>query len=695
MRSACVEIRSIFLVFLLIAGISGTFGKIYAQEELPPEDEPLPVETDPWILPVDEMPTEEVGEEEIFAVSPPFWGDTLDSTAAAAADPCPACNPNAAPLAASTPLNCPTHTQSVSPIKRCNSSSKFLCAGTSATPLRLVGASADVGCHLNFNHPDKQRDFCNYSNYKKVLDNLACYKLNKMRLWVAINGNPEGAPYTSDPVASFPFEYNAGGGYWRLDRKNKDYFDRLVEVVSRAKDRNIYVEVTFFAPWEGVSGTGPFAGANGRWCLDGPDAKCTAANLKNAGFANPYEFVVMSEGRTATGFDTQIKRAREAQRNIIRWTVERLWCYDNVIFEIANEPEGGGGANATAAEVTKWEAEMIEALRAAETPGTAPMASLQARHLVSVQPFTTQGASYALGQTSLSGASEMAYVDLVNGHYTTVSRTGPPAINMGALQLARDFTRSKPVGFNETKISSDTTTKTWNGSTDPCGAATSARSEAWEFLLNLSAVYDHWGYNYSSTNGQAVRRQMCYLKDFMGKLPITQLKAQTARNTTAPFTGIPPSWVNVQDYPSTPDTLAAGVYTYWAAAEPASNATSPNYVLYLHRDQRSCVATPSCPCESTSVIPLRGYHPVLTAAPTTTLTLKNLNPGSYTLSWIKPETAGTIGNTATVVFNANQSCTINGGATTSPCKVTAPAYTYDVALWLKKNDTSGSGTAEM
>ncbi len=668
-------------------------GALHAQES--PEDEPLPAESDPWLGPVEEMPAEEPGGEgeEILIANPPFWGDTLNAAAAAAADPCPECNLNATPSAVSTRY-CPTYTQPVNPVKRCNSSSKFLCAGTSATPLRLVGVSADVGCHLSFNHPDKVRDFCNYSNYKKVVDNLACYKLNKMRLWVLLNGNPEPAPYRSDPATSFPFEYNSAGGYWRLDRKNTGYFDRLAEVVSRAQERGIYVEVTFFAPGEGESGTGPFAGSNGKWCMDGPNAKCSEASLKNAGFANPYEFVVMAETRNATGLDTQIKRAREAQRNVIRWTVERLWCFDKVFFEIANEPEGGGGSNVTPVEVAKWEAEMIEALRAAETPGVAPTASLQAQHLVSVQPFTTEGANYALGLTSLSSAPEMAQVDLVNGHYTTVSRTGPPAINAGAIQLARDFTRLKPVGFNETKISSAASTITYKASTDPCSGAASARSEAWEFLLNLGAVYDHWGYNYSSTNGQAVRRQMCYLKDFMGRLPVTQLKAQTAKNSTFP-NGIPPSWVTVQEYPGKPETLTAGTtYTYWAAVEPAANATSIHYALYLHRDQRSCFVTPSCGCETTSLIPLRGYHPVSTQAPQTTLTLKNLIPGTYTLSWIKPETAAAIGNPSTVVFYANQSCAING-VTSSPCKVTAPtAYNYDITLWLKKADSSGSGTAE-
>lgn len=686
--------------------------RLLAQDPPEPVDEEATFEPpDPWLLPVEEMPPEPEEEELLFAVpQPPLLEESLDSVDQTLFpdDPCPlyACNPSTL-LPDVQRRVCSGYTASVAPLRRCPGGSKFLCTGASTTPLRLVGASADAACHLSFNSAGNQTLFCNQANgnWKKVIDNLSCRGLNKMRLWVTLNGNPEGPPNTSNPATSFPFAYDAAKGHWRLDQENVGYFNRLVDVVSRAQARGIYVEITFFAPWEGEwegankeIPTGPFAGNKGKWCLDNPphaqgDLSCTPANLVDAGFADQKDFVVMTEGRSATGLNTQLKRAREAQRNLIQWTVNRLWCFENVFFEIANEPEGADVLGVTPLEVAKWQAEMIEALRAVEKPGVAPTASLAKNHLISVQPFTTEGASYAFGPSYPADAGELQYVDLINGHYTTVRQTSYPVLNTGALKLAREFTRAKPIGFNETKISGlygvdaagvPLSLKT---GTEPCGQSASARAEAWEFLLNLGAVYDHWGYDYASTNGQQARRELCYLKNFLQQLPVSSLKAHAATG------GTPPTWVNVGTYPAPPESLASGTdFTYWAALEPnSSSASNKQYVLYLHRDRRACVPSATCGCQSTSLTTFRGYHPAPGLTPTTTLTLKNLFPGNYDLYWLRPETARPIaGTTSTLEFFADQTCRLNG-LVMKTCKVTAPQFAYDLALWLR---SAGGSTAQ-
>jgi hypothetical protein len=721
MSSASIFRRSLMVMFMFLLLLGGLVPVALHAQIDPGLEDPPPEDPDPWLTPVDEMPSEDpIVSEEIFAVeSPPFWGETIDGTGATVTtgtDPCPVC-PTTAQTGTVAPLVCSSYTGSVLPLKRCGANSKFLCAGTSSTPLRLVGSSADVACHQTFNAPSNRLNFCHQDNWKQVVDNQACYKLNKMRLWVAINGNPESRTendtlYRSDPATSFPFEYNATGAYWRLDRPNPQYFDRLVEVISRARARGIFVEVTFFAPWEGEwykdpagkdRPTGPFGGntgGNGKMCLNifnqiqSTLSTCTGTgiSLGLAGFAEPRDFVMMPEGRSATGFETQLKRAREAQRNVIRWTVERLWCFDNVLFEIANEPEASKVDGVTSLGVAQWHAEMIKTLRAAETPRLAP-GPLQNRHVVAVQPFTSEGANYVFSSQP-SGASELQFVDLVNGHYTTVRTGGSPVLNTGAIKLAREFTRTRPIGFNETKISglpNDGSTTVKSG-TEPKGGAASARSEAWEFMIDLGAVYDHWGYSFASANGQETRRQMCYLKSFMTSLPIAQLKAASST--------VQPSWVKLAGsstlpYPAAPESLTANTaYTYWAAAEPDLAAAStpgfvPNYVLYLHRDWKSCATTGAC--EVTTVTAFRGYHPAPAAAPPT-LTLKNLSSGDYTLTWVKPERASTI-SSSTLTFNSvTQGCAINGGATLNPCNITAPSFAYDIALWVKKAASGGTMT---
>ncbi len=697
MSAVSLRTRFVFFVFILLLAGGGVGSKALLGQTSPDPgyEDPVPEEPDPSLLPAVDLTLEAPPVIDELTIDPtlPVWGDALDSTGTAV-DPCPACQPGI--TQANVPrFECSGYSQAVSPLKRCSSTSKFLCAGGTSTPIPLVGVSDDASCHLFYTSSDHVRDLCNQTNWKQVIDNMACYKLNKMRLWVSLNGNPEPG---SDPTTSFPFLYNTAGGHWRLDQKNTAYFDRLVDVISRAKARGIFVEVTFFAPWEGDwsnGQTGPFAGSKGKWCLDSTphspgDFTCTNTNLVTAGFdtTTAQDFTVMSEGRGATGLDTQIKRAREAQRNVIRWTVERLWCFDNVYFEIANEPEASKVASVTPLQVAIWEAEMIKTLLAAETPRVTPSGFLQSNHLISVQPFTTDGVNYVSGSPP-AGAQELSNVGLINGHYTTVKATGP-TLNVGAIKLGRDFSRTKPLGFNETKISGIPATAniTVKGGTDPLGGAASARSEGWEFLVSLGAVYDHWGYYYGSANGQEVRREMCYLKSFVSQLPLAQLSPQLSTISSGIPVGTPPNWVNVPVYPAPPESLAAGTtYTYWAASAPTSQTmASPQYVLYLHRDQRSCLAAGSN-CETHAITAFRGYHP--SSSSQSPLTLKNLIPGFYNLSWIKPDRASAISG-VTLTFNANQSCSLNGGAAINPCTVSVPSFSYDITLWLKRPPAGSS-----
>jgi hypothetical protein len=681
-----------------------------------PVEEPPPEELDPWAVPVGEMPPEEEPqegwpEETIAAI--PLW----DETVAAAVNPCGACANSPILPDVQPPRVCSNWTTQVRPLRRLSSGSKFLAtveqfpAAPGAPRLQsLVGVSADASCHLRYTGAGSNEDKCHYndptdSQWKNLIDNLKCHKLNKMQLWVALNGlvEPNG-----DRAYNSPFVYvpaNGGTpGYWRLDQRNDAYFNRLREVVDRARARGVFVEVVFFAPWEG-DGTSAFQGANGKMCVSTgrkiwdqqtADAGCTSIDnqLLDSGFPTRSQFVVLAANSTETGFDTQTKRARMAQRNVIQWTIDALWCFENVQYQIANEPEAlPGSITATIAQVTTWQAQMIAKYQEAEN-AYVRAGKLDQRHLIAVQTFTSEGANYALGVTPppTATATKIAEVDLVNSHYTTVNlKNGIAADDLGAVALSRTKPRNRPIGFNETKLSGGPLGMTFVSSSDPCGGPASARSEAWEFMLNLGAAYEHWGYKFKSTNGQAVRGQLCALKSFLGMLPLQSLKSENRPNASAK-----PSWVVVQNYPGAP--VPGQFYQHWTALEPVPGPTDPStaprhYLLYLHRDSGACISTPTCPCEpysdpnpvggeTSSLPPFRGFHPA-TMAPTN-FELR-LPVGSYQFEWVKPENISTLGGVVTLQMTGPTTCTVAGGAPRTPCTVATPTGNrYDLLLWVRR-----------
>lgn len=545
-------------------------------------------------------------------------------------------------------------TGSFTPIARCISGNYF-CVGSTPTP--LVGVSADAACHI----PLSDTTVCNLSNAKEVIDSIVVNNLNKMRLWVSLAGD---SPVTSQATAH-PFVKTAQG-YWRLDRLNGPYFANLQNVVDYARLNNIKVEITFFAPWQGDFATGPWNNANGKVCVNTitgqwqpTDVDCTGANnvLQNAGFSNQAYFV-----QTAPD-PINGDRPRQVQRTLINWIVGRLWCYDNVYWEIANEPESD--SSVTPQQVQGWHTDMINQAVASENTLVGQNPGVTRRHRIAANPTKT-----AVNYIS------MANVDVVNGHYTEIF-DGSPDVGLGAIELIRTSGNSaaaaaKLLGFNETKISAIT----GNAGTLPGGAPDSARAEGWEFMLNQGAIYDHWGYNYSSTNGQAAREQMRYLKNFMSGLPLRNLQRSGVDGSPAPPSWLPslPNWAT---YRGTP----LNARLFWAALQPTSTAATRVYALYLHNSLRRCQSgTETSTGCSSGYLRFNGYNPQIgTGKYRETLTL-NLVPGTYKVEWTKPSTGASAQTPFNITYNADNSCT--GGFSAVPCQIQSPSYDFDIALKL-------------
>jgi len=371
---------------------------------------------------------------------------------------------------------CATETRTIVPAKLDSNFPRYL-SYRLKTRL-LVGVSADNGCHL-----DLSADKCNFTNHQATLKAAHDAGLNKIRLWVAIAGEktPNNVPFLYCTDSTNPDCSSTAYPYWRLDKPNGLFFGRLRQVVAYAQTLDMLVEVTFFAPFEGdFFTTGPWGGKG----------KLPGANGLEIVKLSQEEYAVVDDPRGTPQAQMNL-RMREAQRNVISWTVRELWCFDNVWWEIANEPEP---ESVDPVALAVWQKAMIRA--AMDEEGHYPLLA-SGGHLIAVQPFTTVGADLYKNDPN---------VDILNGHYTTVT-TDPAStlpngasrqLDAGALTLVQKYgSRQRPFGFNETKITpfgGKTGTRAHVDGVLKQGLPEPARAEAWEFLFDQGGIHDHYGY---------------------------------------------------------------------------------------------------------------------------------------------------------------------------------------------------------
>jgi hypothetical protein len=550
-------------------------------------------------------------------------------------------------------------TASITPLWIDGTTSRYFVYNGLITP--LIGVSDDAGCNL---HVGTGSDLCTFDSsqpayYVNVLNDLSAKNVNKIRLWVSINGgayqsgncttgvapNAQDQPFVYYPTPARP----DGLGVWHLDERNSTFFSNLAQVVAFAQSRpnKIFVEVTFFAPWVAAWELGPWHPNHGRATVGGV--------LSTVGFTDRAYFVKPDTSMT-TGPTNEAMRTY--QKKVIDWTVDALASYDNVYFEIANEPESftssapGCGQptpqTALPADVATWQNSMISELQTYEVNTYVNTGLLTHRHLVSVQPFSTTGASLAFG-----------HADVVNGHYTTIAAANG---GMGAITLARTYpTQPTILASNEDKISGTGI----SGNSATCDATScsgqpdSARAGAWEFMLDRGGAFDHFGYFYNSAYGSQVRTQMAALKTFLFSLPLRQL-------VVSPDT---PNWVNIGSYTSTD----VPNHKYFAALEPSSTAATIKYALYIHRSQ------PRLKPGTGSLLGFQGYQPI---AGTYSESLKLClgASGTYLAEWISPTTGATLAS-QTIPWTASSTCA-NGGP--GSVALTPHTYTYDIALRVSK-----------
>ncbi|MGQ9629387.1 MAG: cellulase family glycosylhydrolase [bacterium] len=219
-------------------------------------------------------------------------------------------------------------------------------------PLVLIAATEHYGAVLNRNF-----DYTAYLN--EAADKNAtlsrCFLLFRELGDANLNPHSPCKPLPGEYVAPFP---RAGPGYatdgfpkFDLDRWDPEYFERLHGFLTEASRRDIIVELTLFSN-----------------TYADPVWKLNPFNIKNN--VNGIGDVAWQDYTSMRDPDLF-----ERQRAYVRKIVREVNRYDNVYFEVCNEPFGGHPGHASPAEVEAWQDAIRNTIREEES-------GLPKRHLI-------------------------------------------------------------------------------------------------------------------------------------------------------------------------------------------------------------------------------------------------------------------------------------------------------------------------
>jgi hypothetical protein len=327
-------------------------------------------------------------------------------------------------------------------------------------PTILITSAEHYGAVLN-------SDF----DYRRYLDTLAADGMNYTRVFSGAYVEPSGAfniarntlaPATGRFLAPWARSgdpgYANGGNKFDLSRWDTAYFERLKSLVRYAADKKIVVEITLFCPmYEEL-----------QWSLSPMNAVNNINGIGSVTRTNVY--TLDGDGRL---LDVQVALTRKL--------VTELNEFDNVFFEICNEPYFGGVTMA-------WQHRIADTIVETER-------ALPAKHLIA-QNIANKSARIAKPHPAVS---------IFNFHYATP----PETVGLNAAL-------EKVIGDDETGF---------RGTSD-----TLYRSEAWEFILaggglynnldySFAAGYEDGTFEYPSTQpgggSRQLRRQLRVLREFM------------------------------------------------------------------------------------------------------------------------------------------------------------------------------------
>ncbi|HEV3257336.1 MAG TPA: DUF4038 domain-containing protein [Gemmataceae bacterium] len=404
-------------------------------------------------------------------------------------------------------------------------------------PLVLVTASEHYGSVIN-------RPF----DFKRYLKNAAANKQTLTRTFLLFReqqasrnpsspAKPESPDFITPYPRTGPGKALDGEPAYDLDQWNPEYFQRLHRFLSRASKLGIVVELTLFSNTygDGVWALNPLRAENNKQGI-GKVAWPDYNSLKNKPLVE--------------------RQLAYAQKIIVETS-----RYDNVYYEICNEPGGGVAGHATTADVDAWQKEVARVVRG-------ELKRLRSPHLV----FGSQAFTYApkFGQ-QLDDAFSGRMVDVVNVHPLPDTSLGRRAYQMGnfmskELQLAeiRAFCLAAGKQPKPTVLDEDNCASQYR---DDVGW-TIHRKRAWTAVLS-GAHYDY--IDFSITVGseagtkqsrRKIRRWMRHLSEFIHSFDFIHAKPL-------------PGWVSATPAAVVTTTLAVEGKDYVAYLADAREVSDP------------------------------------------------------------------------------------------------------------------------
>lgn len=349
-------------------------------------------------------------------------------------------------------------------------------------PTVLVTSAEHYGGVLNL-------DF----DFRKYLDVLSGAGLNYTRIFSGAYVEPEGAFNISrNTLAPLPHRFIApwarsevpgyanGGNKFDLQRWDDAYFERLRAFVGYASERGVVVEVTLFCPMYEEK----------QWALSPMNAVNNIQGLGQVSRTNVHT-LDRHGGLLAV------------QEAMTRKVVTELNSYDNVLFELCNEPYFGGVTVA-------WQHHIADVIVETER-------GLPRRHLI---------AQNIANHSALIEHPHPA-VGLFNFHYAT-----PPDVIALNTHITRAF------GDDETGF---------RGQEDA-----TYRTEGWDFMLAGGALYNNLDYSFAAGfedgtfaypaaqpggGSAALRGQLRILKEFLEGFDFVKMRP----DASVILGGVPPS----------------------------------------------------------------------------------------------------------------------------------------------------------
>jgi hypothetical protein len=259
--------------------------------------------------------------------------------------------------------------------------------------------------------------------------------------------------------------YANGGNKFDLTRWDPGYFQRLTDFVGEAGKRGIVVELVLFCPFYEDS----------MWALCPMNAR---NNVNGIGGIQRTDVYTLQNGSLLAVQDAMVQRI-----------VEALKDFDNVYYEICNEPYFGGVTE-------EWQSHIAQTIVKAES-------GFKHKHLIAQN----------IANKSKKIDNPNPNVSIFNFHYAK-----PP------IAVAENFQLERVIADDETGFAGADRVRPY-------------RLEAWDFMVAGGAIYSNLDYSFTVANvqgdakisapgggGPELRKQLQILKEFIEGFDFIRMK---------------------------------------------------------------------------------------------------------------------------------------------------------------------------